>query len=210
MDLSSNAQSPLAMAAEAQMDSALQPRPSKILPIDSDLSSVAVFFTDDVSSLPCTVMSKIHKPIQLYTESGLLQDVPPNSLLRFSATPDLDQGRVLEAHGDTGDSAKRRKVSKVYQFKVALFGLPWSRESFVKKAVNSEHPFLKGTGVPLELQKAIEKHVEWSILASFASSGWTGARDGWSGLEIWTNKSCRAMGVGHHTWLLLQKENVCC
>ncbi len=32
----------------------------------------------------------------------------------------------------------------------------------MEKAVGSQHPFLKGTGVPWELQMAIDKHVEWS------------------------------------------------
>ena len=30
------------------------------------------------------------------------------------------------------------------------------------KAVHSYHPFVQGTGVPVEFQEAINKHVEWN------------------------------------------------
>ena len=131
------------------------------------LRSLQLFLTWQFSLLTMSHLCRV-RSCQRFTslfdsiQNQVFFRVPANSrLLRFSATPELDQGGVLEAHGDTGDSAKRRKVSKVHQFKVA-FGLPWSWENFVKKAVNSEHSFLKGIGVPFKLQKAIEKHVEWS------------------------------------------------
>ncbi len=147
-DLTSGLQNPLPMATEAQMGSDLQPGPSKVPPVASDVSCVPVFFTDDVSTLPCTVMPKLKEPIQLYTDSGRLQDVPANSrLLRFSAASELTKGGVSEVQARVG-------VLKGLRFKVA-FGLPWTWEAFIKKAVESEHPFLKGTGVPWGLQQAI-------------------------------------------------------
>ena len=127
----------------------------------ADFSSVAVFYTDDVSSLPCTVMSKTKSPLQLYTETGILQDVPANSrLLRYSANPDLSTGGDVGAQSLDG-GCKKRKLHTQHPFQVA-FGLPRSWESFVEKAIGSQHPFLKGTGVPWELREAIGKHVEWS------------------------------------------------
>ena len=84
-DLSSQSLNPLATAASAQMGSEIQPRPSKILPIVPDFASVAVFYTDDVSRLPCTIMSKLPNSVQLFTESHQLQEVPANSrLLRIT------------------------------------------------------------------------------------------------------------------------------
>ena len=133
----------------------LATRTSKVPPIVSDVSCVAVFFTDDLSTLPCTVMPKLKEPIQLYTDSGRLQDVPANSrLLRFSAASELTKGGVSEVQARVGDDAEKRKVLKGLRFKVA-FGLPWTWKAFIKKAVESEHPFLKGTGVPWGLQQAI-------------------------------------------------------
>ena len=89
---------PLASAVQAQMSSDRQPKPSKVPPIVPDFSSVAIFLADDVSTLPCTIMSKLKNPIQLFTHGGQLQDVPANSrLLRISANPELSKGGVVEA-----------------------------------------------------------------------------------------------------------------
>lgn len=78
---------PLASAVKAAMGSDVQPRPSKILPIVPDLSSVAIL-ADDVSTLPCSVMSILKNRAQFFTHAGVLQDVPANSrLLRVSANP---------------------------------------------------------------------------------------------------------------------------
>jgi len=155
-------QNPLASAVQAQISSDLQPKPSKIPPIVPDFSSVAIFLADDLSALHCTVMSKLKSPIQLFTQGGNLQDVPTNSrLLRVSANPELSKGGVVEAQVQEGDSNKKRKVDKCHPLEVA-FGLPWMWETFVDKAVHSQHPFVRGTGVPLELQEAINKHVEWN------------------------------------------------
>ncbi len=157
----SGSQNLLASAVNAQMGSDLQPKPSKIPPIVPDFSSVAIFFSDDVSTLPCSVMSKIKTPIQLFTESGNLQDVPANSrLLRYSASPELAKGGEDEAQVDSSGSKKRR-LTKRRPFQIT-FGLPWTWDSFVKKAVDSQHPFLKSNGVPWELQLAIDKHLEWT------------------------------------------------
>ena len=77
-----------------------------------------------------------------YTESGILQDVPASSrLLRYSAAPELVNGGVVEAQADS-DALKKRRVVKEHQFQGA-FGLPWTWNAFVKKAVESQHPFLK-------------------------------------------------------------------
>ena len=82
----------MASAVQAQMSSDLQPKPSKIPPVVPDFSSGAIFLADDVSALPCTVMSKLKSPIQLFTQGGHLQDVPANSrLLRISANPELSK-----------------------------------------------------------------------------------------------------------------------
>ena len=91
----------------------------------------------------------------------MLQDVPANSrLLRYSATPELDVGGGPEAQVSVGED-KRLKVSMNLPIQVA-FGLPWDWQSFVKRAVKSPHPFVKGAGVPPELKEAIEKHCNWT------------------------------------------------
>ena len=65
----------------------------------------------------------------------------------------------------TGVNLKLRFVtllSKTSHSKFLAFGLSWPWGSFVERAVNSQHPFLKGAGVPLELQDAIDKHCSWT------------------------------------------------
>ena len=135
------------------MGSDVQPKPSKIPPIVPDFSSVAVFLADDVSDLPCAVMSKLLKSsIQLFTHAGILQDVPADSrLLRVHANPELPKRGAV----------KKRKLDDHHPFEV-VFGLPWTWDTFVKRAVQSQHPFLSGNGVPMELQLAIDTHIEWS------------------------------------------------
>ena len=164
LDLASQLENPLTTATSAQMGSKVQPRPSKIPPVVPDFSSVAVFYTSDVANLPCNVMSKLSSPIQLYTETGILQDVPANSrLLRYSATPELVCGGESEAQAaENGENGvKRRKVLKDLSIQVA-FGLPWTWRSIVGRAVSSRHPFVKGAGVPPELKEAIDKHCSWT------------------------------------------------
>ncbi len=172
------------------------------IPIVADFSSVAVFFTADVSTLPCTVMPKLNKPIELHTASGLLQHVPANSrLLCFSAAPELVQRGVLEAQDGVGDSSMKRKVMKEHQFKMA-FGLPWTWETFIKKAVESEHLFLKGTGVPWELQRRPSTSMWSGRKASFASLGWIVSRHGWFWRETLINRNYKATKA--IMWLRLQ------
>ena len=72
--------------------------------------------------------------------------------------PSESKGGVVEAQVH---SNKKRKVDNCHPLEVA-FGLPWTWETFVNKAVHSQHLFVQGTGVALELQEAINKHVEWN------------------------------------------------
>lgn len=74
------------------------------------------------------------------------------------------------------DGAKKIKVNKLHPFEVT-FGLPWTWDTFVSKAVQSQRPFLKGTGVQWELQMAIDQHAErnneqlWKYRLDGARSG---------------------------------------
>eukprot|EP00434_Breviolum_minutum_P013009 symbB.v1.2.011465.t1/scaffold770.1/size163962/1 len=102
------------------------------------------------------------KPSKIPPIVAIFKMFPTNSrLLRVSANPELSKGGVVEAQVQEGDSNKKRKVDKCHPLEVA-FGSPWMWETFVDKAVHSQHPFVRGTGVPLELQEAINKHVEWN------------------------------------------------
>ena len=68
---------------------------------------------------------------------------------------------MVEAQGLEGDAVKKRRLDGHHPFEV-VFGLPWTWDKFVRKAVQSQHPFLSGNGVPMELQLAIDTHIEWS------------------------------------------------
>lgn len=76
---------PLLTMQRAQIGAQQQPKPSKILLVVPDFSSVAVFVTNDLASIPCAPMAKLPHDIQLYTKSGLLEVIPKFSrYLRFS------------------------------------------------------------------------------------------------------------------------------
>ena len=177
MDLSED-QNPLMSAVSAQMGSDLQPRPSKIPPIVPDFSSVAVFLADNVSDVPCAVMSKLKSSIKLCSPAGILQDVPANSrLLRVNANPELAKGGVAEAQGLEGDAVKKRKVGDHYPFEV-VFGLPWTWDAFVGREQLSRN-ILSCRGA--EYQQSFSWQLILTLngaMSNCANTDWTGARNG--------------------------------
>ena len=153
---------PLQVAQQSQMSVGLQPRPSKIPPVVADSSSVAVFLADSLEDIPCSLLSKLPHSIDLLTKELQPVTVPKYSrFLRFTAISAPAEGGV---HGEQ-NSPKRKATDQAVvdapKFEVA-FGLPWSYSGFIEQACRAGHPALKDSGVPLELQEAVEKHVSWS------------------------------------------------
>eukprot|EP00435_Cladocopium_sp_Y103_P030339 s465_g7.t1 len=154
---------PLATSKRAQISAGQQPRPSKLPPVVADFSSVAVFFAAELNQIPCTLMSKLDKDIQLHTKGGLLATVPKYSrYLRFSSLSSPLQGESM------GQPTKKAKclegdVLADFEFEVA-FGLPWTCEAFIEQACKTGHPAARDMGVPADLAIAVHKNVEWSEL----------------------------------------------
>eukprot|EP00435_Cladocopium_sp_Y103_P038332 s3870_g10.t1 len=163
---------PLVASKRAQISAGNQPKPYRLPPVVPEFTSVAVFLANALSDIPCALMSKLDKDIQLYTKGGLQQTIPKYSrFLRFSTMPAQPEG------GSEGQSMKKARTSleepspdvdcsgagSNAQFEVA-FGLPWTCESFISQACSSGHPAAKDMGVPLDLESAVFKNVEWSDL----------------------------------------------
>ena len=163
---------PLKTALHSQVGAQRQPK--RLPPLVPDFSSVATFLCEDVSTLPCTLQSKLPAELVLHTRMGLQETVPKSSrLLRISAfQPDHDNG--VGAVGQAGKRAKKSEnldaPSTVARSELGLekfpyevaFGLPWKWEDFVCRACASQHPFLQDVGVPDELSEAIDFHMDFN------------------------------------------------
>ena len=164
-----DALNPLQIHQQSQMSVGLQPKPSRIPPIVADSCSVGVFYAKTLEDIPCSLMSKLPRAIQLFTKERQPVTVPQYSrFLRFSAISAPDQG------GDEGvqNLPLKRKLAVALEeseqhvpsdfgFEVA-FGLPWSYKGFIEQACRVGHPALKDCGVPNELQTTVEKHMQWT------------------------------------------------
>ena len=67
---------PLLSAQNAQIHAGRQPRPSKVPPMVADFSAAAVFVAPSMEAIPCALMSKLPRDIELATKEGLLQTIP--------------------------------------------------------------------------------------------------------------------------------------
>lgn len=87
---------PLNASRRAMVSAGQQPRPSRLPPVVSDFCSVAVFLATTLSQVPCSLMQKLDRDIQLRTKCGKLETVPKYSrFLRFSAlTSPKTGGRI--------------------------------------------------------------------------------------------------------------------
>ena len=156
---------PLCRAQNAQIHAGLQPKPSRVPPIVGDFAMVAVFVAQSLNSIPCSLMQKLPREIQLETKTGVLQTVPKHSrFLRFSAIGPDPQGEDQQglSNKKRGPEVLEGDGNQVGAFEVA-FGLPWD-SSFIQQACKAGHPLLREAGLHSDLQGAIDKHMEWTDL----------------------------------------------
>eukprot|EP00435_Cladocopium_sp_Y103_P025849 s3652_g6.t1 len=170
---------PLVSNKRAQISAGHQPKSFRLPPIVAEFSSVAVFLANAMTDIPCGLMSKLDRDIQLHTKGGLLETVPKYSrFLRFSSVSARVEG------GSEGQPLKKTKVQPPanedanlactvenvdddscnrnnVQFEAA-FGLPWTCEGFIAQACSSGHPAAKDMGVPFDLEAAVCRNVEWN------------------------------------------------
>eukprot|EP00435_Cladocopium_sp_Y103_P074642 s107_g50.t1 len=164
---------PLVASRRAQVAAGQQPRGSKLPPMVADFASVAVFLADELTQVPCALMSKLDKPIDLRTKGGLMATVPKYSrFLRFSS---LSSSQKRESEGQPtkkakGDLSEASGAPNMEDEKLAdssfevVFGLPWTNEGFIEQACKVGHPAARDMGVPTDLEAAVRKNVEWSNL----------------------------------------------
>ena len=141
---------PLLAAKHSQLATGLQPRGNKVPHLIPDFQQTAVFFARQPSDIPCGLMGKLPHSIQLHTEQHQRVEVP-----KF---PRFLRGHFLE---DSTMGVGEDPSENGYNYK-AVFGLPWSCEQFVQKAVAAGHPSQANHAVPKDLQIALDKHLEWT------------------------------------------------
>lgn len=145
-------QNPLLAAQEAQIAAGRQPRAAKIPPLVPDFSSVIVCRVDSPASIPCALLSKLSKPLDVQSVSQEPLTIPAHSrLLRCTDLSSRVNGG--EVQGQTNSAGLTHE---------AAFGLPWSIEEFIKKACSSGHPRHFCNQIPEELNIAIQKHIDWN------------------------------------------------
>jgi len=161
-----DALNPLQVHQQSQMSVGLQPRPARIPPVVADTCSVGVFFAKTLEDIPCSLLSKLPRDVELFTKAGRPVVVPQYSrFLRFSAISASDGGEMVQnlpmdlpCKRDV-DGAKKAELQ--FGFEVA-FGLPWSYRGFIEQACRVGHPAMRDSGVPKELVTAVEKHMHWT------------------------------------------------
>lgn len=137
----------------AQVSSGLQPR-KKVPHLIPDVPATATFVTGSLLKIPCNLLQKLPKAIELNTCANLPVHVPAASrFLRFAPFKAPEGGGSEASTGGEGTLSNSR-------FKVVC-GLPWSRDSFIQQACKSGRPPLQDHQIPPDLKVAVEKNLEW-------------------------------------------------
>lgn len=114
---------PLLKAQAAQISSGLQPR-KKVPQLVPEFTTTAVFQTDALSRIPCSLLQKLPRPIMLETRDGVTVQVPQAArFLRFSP--------LSQIKGVGMNAAERGGASEKFQ---VVFGSPWGYNSFIQQA----------------------------------------------------------------------------
>ena len=153
---------PLNLSRHAMITAGQQPKPSRVPPIVSDFSSVALFLATTLSQVPCSLMSKLDKDVQLHTKAGILETVPKHSrFLRFNQVSSHQRG---DEQGKTPNLKRPLEQEQAETVFEVAFGLPWTHEGFMKQACKAGHPAVAEMGIPNELAASIKRNVEWTAL----------------------------------------------
>eukprot|EP00435_Cladocopium_sp_Y103_P043232 s1638_g12.t1 len=164
---------PLVASRRAQVSAGQQPKASKLPPMVADFSSVAVFLAKDLNQVPCALMSKLDKSVDLQTAGGLTATVPKYSrFLRFSSLSSHHTGEskgqpTKKIKGDAGEFSEKCEMEVEQHVDTSfevVFGLPWTVEGFLEQACKVGHPAARDMGVPVDLELAVHKNVEWNDL----------------------------------------------
>ena len=111
----------------ARIAAAHQPRRTKLPPLIPDSCAIGVFYVLQAADISCPLQGKLQKPEKVFSKTGNVEEVPQHSrfLRRSATTSPFSLTGVLQEGDDC--------------FEVA-FGLPWSVEAFIAKAVQLGHP----------------------------------------------------------------------
>lgn len=146
---------PLLRAQQAQISVGGQPFRKKIPPMMPEFDAVASTRVACAADVPFSLLTKIDKPLPLFSPSLEPLQIPAKArLLRFFNSSESS------SRGGTCDS-EALEGQKEFPF-TAIFGLPWTPENFLKRACELGHPALVDMGVPEDLDIALERHMEWN------------------------------------------------
>ena len=138
-------------SATSRISAEIQPRKNKLPPLVPEHSSVAVFYAGEATDVGASLLSKMPASKEFFTSGGGKQSVPVNSkFLRRSVLTDPPE---FWGSGKVEQSSKEKCVE-------LAFGLPWSCDDFIKKAVTAGHPTNFCKLIPSDIAEAIRKHVD--------------------------------------------------
>ncbi len=148
-DLSAASNQQFFAATASRISADNQPRKSKLPPLVPEHSSVAVFYADEATDVGASLLTKLPSSRTFYTDSGASQSVPVNSkFLRRSVLTDPPK---FWGSG-TVEQSNRGKCVEL------AFGLPWSCEDFIRRAVDAGHPTNFCKLIPADIDAAVTRH----------------------------------------------------
>ena len=153
---------PLLQSQQATISVGGQPYKRKIPPLVPDFDAVVTAFVAEPAEVPFSHLSRIDKPLQLMSPACQPIEIPAKSrLLRFfTSSESSSRGRVQHSESSSTDGMTGDHHAD-FPFR-AVFGLPWTPESFIQKACKMGHPAVSDMGIPEDLDMALDKHMVWS------------------------------------------------
>ncbi|CAK9114988.1 unnamed protein product [Durusdinium trenchii] len=151
---------PLHLAQTAQISAGRQPRGSKLPQVVPDFATTGVFAVSSISEIPCNLMSKLPRPFDAHTLDGQGVTIPKGArfLRSYPLLPQLSEGEVMVQESGS-ESQKRRRGEESFG---VVFGLPWTCESFIRKACEVGHPMLGEFNLSEDLAIAVNKQLEFT------------------------------------------------
>ena len=138
-------------SAASRVSAENQPRKSKLPPLVPEHSSVAVFYAPESQDMGTPLLTKLGTSKVVFTKTGLQESVPQHSkFLRRSVLTDPPE---FWGKGKVGQFSNEKCVE-------LAFGLPWSYEDFIKRAVDAGHPTNFCKLIPSDIETAVQMHVQ--------------------------------------------------
>ena len=138
-------------SAASRISAENQPRKSKLPPLVPEHSSVAVFYAPESQDMGTPLLTKLGTSKVVFTKTGLQESVPQHS--KFLRRSVLTDPPGFWGKGKVGQFSNEKCVE-------LAFGLPWSYEDFIKRAVDAGHPTNFCKLIPSDIETAVQMHVQ--------------------------------------------------